>query len=249
MCGVVGYQSDAPSSAHSATVRALCAEVSVRGLHAFGIATSPERVFRYYALSGLDGFLRRSGPVPALIAHARYSTSGDWLNRFNNQPLAFDGMALAFNGVIDMRTRAEYQADWPFAFESENDGEIFVRWVLSGRDPAEFVRRPCSFAGVYLLKGEVWALRNEFRPLWYACPDGATTMVASTRDAFLRAGVCDAREIPAYEVFSLRDLRRARPVTAHSQQATRLFAVPPRYAGHGRYGPRLSGDALPGGQV
>lgn len=242
MCGVVGYQSDAPVLAHSDLVRSLCTEVSIRGLHAFGVATE-NRVYRYFSLAMLDKFLARAWPVGGLVAHTRYSTSGDWTDRRNNQPLVTGGMSLAFNGVIDMRTRAEYQQDWPWPFETENDGEIFSRWVLAGRDPVEFVRRPCSFAGVYLLGGDVWALRNGFRPLWYYC-DEDTTLVASTRDAFVRSGL-EPLELPEYVTYRLRDLRRAKPVAARSQQATRLFAVPPRYDRHGRYGPRLSRDAVP----
>jgi glutamine phosphoribosylpyrophosphate amidotransferase len=122
------------------------------------------------------------------IAHARYSTSGDWRTPANNQPLVVAEMALAFNGVISMGTKPEFEADFGVTCASDNDGEVFLR-RLEGGEPADaFIRRiNGSFAGVWLRDGRLYAGRNARRPLWRCYAHGAW-WYASTADIFRRAG-------------------------------------------------------------
>ena len=203
MCAVIGY-----SPPQLGDVNALCdafkrlmLEARIRGTHAFGITTLD-------ATTGLV-FTRRSHDVEEIIAefnpnypcvaHARYSTSGDWTDHRNNQPITVGQFSLAFNGVIDMGTKQEFEQRWEVECESDNDGEIFIRKVWAGVPPTRFVSEMTgSFAGVWLQvyadKVDLWALRNERRPLWSSDHLGATWF-ASTQDMLKRAGFSDEIEL------------------------------------------------------
>lgn len=203
MCCVIGYSP--PQSGDVETLKhafyRLLDQARIRGTHAFGITTLD-------ATTGLM-FTRRShdwqeiasefNPNYPCVAHARYSTSGDWLNHRNNQPITSGQFSLAFNGVIDMGTKPEFEQRWEVECETDNDGEIFIRKVLDGVPPTRFVKEmKGSFAGVWLQhhadKIELWALRNERRPLWSSEHLGAT-WYTSTRDIFLRAGFDKLAEV------------------------------------------------------
>ena len=109
MCSVIGYWPLTPLPEAKEAFERLFREGSVRGLHAFGLAD----------LGGLSGSIRvvRShtpgeitaafNPELPTIAHTRYSLSGDWHTLENNQPIVFGTRALAFNGVISMKTKEE----------------------------------------------------------------------------------------------------------------------------------------------
>ena len=43
------------------------------------------------------------------IYHNRYSTSGDFKNHLNNQPIEIGDTSLCFNGVIDMGTKSQME--------------------------------------------------------------------------------------------------------------------------------------------
>lgn len=248
MCGVIGYQSDHPRAAHLQTLRRLFLESKIRGLHAFGFAaTWRGQNDRWMVVKDLDlrTVLAKLRAIPlgdwplSVIGHCRYSTSGDYRDPLNNQPITLDGMAFAFNGVLDMREKHQYETAYGRTYTTGNDGEIFMRHVLDGGDPVEFACRTGSLAACYLYHGEAYALRNNYRPLWYATGSG-TTWVASTVDILRRAvGRTPALELPANRIFTLRELRQ-RPVSAEvSQQAGRVLPVAlPRYRTSVRYGAR-----------
>ena len=186
MCNVIGYHPIAPEPdrAKEAFAR-LFREGSIRGLHAFGICAHDEP-FRSF---NQDEVIERFDPTKPTIAHARYCTSGDWRVLENNQPLVLDDVALVFNGVIDMGTKAEMKERWDVFLSTDNDGEIFLRCLERGEDPDYFIGRiQGSFAGCWLDGDDtLWVGRNERRPLWRAQAYGAT-WYASTRDIFARAG-------------------------------------------------------------
>jgi hypothetical protein len=109
-------------------------------------------------------------------------------------------MMLAMNGVISQRTKEEYEAQFDVSCEADNDAEIFLRRVLGGQDPVTFLREvKCSFAGVWLESGNLFALRNERRPLWRVQSDSAVWYV-STADIAKRAGLRHAELLPAYDL-------------------------------------------------
>jgi len=138
-----------------------------------------DRVIEESLVRGLH-HLGRKEIGKAGIAHTRYCTSGD-----TPQPINVGKQWLAFNGVIDMGTKAEMEERWKVKLTTDNDGELYLRssnvrvWV--GANGA-------SFAGVILEPGKLTAFRNANRPLWRIESKGGL-ILASTRDILFRAGL------------------------------------------------------------
>lgn len=190
MCGVVGYWRDNVNmSVQRDILVPIVRESKIRGLHAFGTTHCDGLTIvtvRYHHIDNLLSHLA-SARITDAIVHARYSTSGDWQDMTNNQPLCVEGYDLVFNGVIDMRTKEEMECAYGISMETGNDGELFIRHMADGGDPVEFVESCGSFAGMwYDPDGHMYALRNCHRPLWYIFVDGCT-IFASTRDIIGRA--------------------------------------------------------------
>jgi glutamine phosphoribosylpyrophosphate amidotransferase len=206
MCAVIGYCGLGGAVAAEALSR-LFHQSKIRGLHAFGLAYDADgailcRKFNnlQMAQAELRGVaLRFEDKQLKLIAHCRYSTSGDWREAANNQPIAIDDVALAFNGVIHMGTRQEWGRKYNFNPVTDNDGEVFVRKVLDQADWQGWVRDgEFSFAGVMLYDGALIALRNKHRPLYRA-----GDYIASTADIFKRAGMGGAEPVTPGEALML----------------------------------------------
>jgi glutamine phosphoribosylpyrophosphate amidotransferase len=201
MCAVIGFQGKG-SKQTSERLLTLFNESKIRGLHAFGLAYyNGPKLFcaRFSELDMAQTHLRvvaSQNISLKLIAHCRYSTSGDWKDETNNQPIYIDGVAMAFNGVIRMSTKKEWGKEFGFKPITDNDGEIFVRKVLAGEDWVTWVATgEFSFAGVMLHNKKLVALRNKQRPLWRV-QDNGSNYFASTRDIFERAGFKDAKPVP-----------------------------------------------------
>jgi len=213
MCAIIGYsppeipggptECDLDLPPLTRAFERLMRESAVRGTFCYGIATPHEWTHTRDLADVLDLF----NPQMPTIAHCRYPTSG-----IDSQPIVIShGMhphehriALAFNGVIDMGTKEEFEARWGVKCETDNDGEIFVQRLLAGESVEDFLcaeNFSGSFAGVWLDTGfransdgtrdvgstTLIAARNERRPLWWSNHLGAQ-WYASTRDIFLRAG-------------------------------------------------------------
>lgn len=189
MCGVIGYSCDDPRPSHADALRSLFYESRVRGMHAFGFSVwDGERVTTRRFLDLKDCLAAIPRGVTRLVGHSRYSTSGDYQTVANNQPLQIGESALAFNGVISMAAKAEYERQYGRQYETENDGEIFLDKFVRDDGWLQFVARGrFSFAGLMLRGGKLTALRNANRPLFRLSSDGAT-FFASTADIFRRAG-------------------------------------------------------------
>lgn len=196
MCSVVGYHNLGPGLTSQEHVEALCElfwQSKIRGLHAFGVTYRQyyrqELVTRkFHSIDELTEFLRSAMPtVQSLIGHCRYSTSGDWQEHRNNQLIHVGKSAMVFNGVISMATREEYQKTYGREYETDNDGEIFLRKMMDGEDWLTWINEAkFSFAGMAFDGRSVWALRNKSRPLWATAEPGAV-FIASTADIFKRA--------------------------------------------------------------
>jgi glutamine phosphoribosylpyrophosphate amidotransferase len=197
MCGVVGYVPRAPEADVRERFARLFQESRVRGLHACGLAQPTSQVVRSFTETAILATFDPSRPA---IAHARYCTSGDWRTISNNQPIVVDARALAFNGVISMGTKAEFEAAFEVTCAADNDGEVFLRRLASGESADAFIRRiHGSFAGVWLDGDRLYAIRNDRRPLWQCDAYGATWF-GSTRDIFARAGFPVPTTVPPYVV-------------------------------------------------
>lgn len=216
MCGLVGYCTQKPSMVRQRRLLLpLVEQAKIRGLHAFGAAWWEEfdeyvDVRKYFQIEELLDFLGNNS-FQDVITHARYSTSGNWQDINNNQPISVAGWHLAFNGVISMKTKEEMEEEWHTELSTDNDGEIFIRYMMRGADPAQFVQDiEGSFAGLwYNPAGELFAIRNERRPLWYFQTDG-TVCFASTKDIIHRAVgeeyVNKAQECVPGQLYVLEDM-------------------------------------------
>lgn len=195
MCGVIALVTqDQPTPRDKADIAAILIESGIRGLHACGMALCEPGVNpvieRRHSPGELAKWVDGVKLSRVTIGHTRYSTSGDWRDHRNNQPLCLDGHVLAFNGVIDMAPRQQW-AKSPDGkeYETDNDGEILLRKLFAGQDWTGWVSDSAfSFAGVLWDGQRCIVHRNPNRPLWF-CKTDRRMLVASTRDILLRAGV------------------------------------------------------------
>ena len=186
MCGVVGFSCNAPTHEHYDLLRRIMHESKIRGLHSFGLSYVNEGI-RTHKAHNLDEL--QIPRATRIIFHNRYSTSGDYLNHNNNQPLANDKSALVFNGVIDMRTKEEMEEAYDVRLSCDNDGALLLE--LCNDNPQDMLaftqEKNASFAGlVFSASNVIYAFRNTNRPLWRATFKGGLYF-ASTRDILMRA--------------------------------------------------------------
>ena len=183
---------DAATLSSDKNVKNLLKESRIRGLHAFGVALRlgksefiPHKFFHLQeALDYIDASI-----FDTAILHTRYDTSGDWRILDNNQPVYSHGSILVFNGVIRMSTQKQYEVEFGRSYLTDNDGEIILdMYIRQEHDKvASLLSEECvSFAGIFAVNGEVFAIRNERRPMWYA-ENGREKVIVSTKDILLRA--------------------------------------------------------------
>jgi glutamine phosphoribosylpyrophosphate amidotransferase len=173
------------------TLTRLLIESKIRGLHAFGFSALCGSEIITKKFLDFELFLQsvEKTDFDSLIAHCRYSTSGDYLNPENNQPIVKPNSALVFNGVIHMGTKQEYELEYNRTYETENDGEIMLCKILDNEQPEKFLSQmKGSFAGLYFLNNRLFAGRNPRRPAWLG-KKGGTTFICSTKNIFDRTGV------------------------------------------------------------
>jgi glucosamine 6-phosphate synthetase-like amidotransferase/phosphosugar isomerase protein len=186
MCGIVGYSCENPKQNHIQILQDIIAESSIRGIHSFGYSFVKDKKLitrKYHDLKEVKLPLTNK-----IIYHNRYSTSGDFKNHKNNQPIHIDNMSLVFNGVIDMRTKKQMENAYNIFMETDNDGEILIQRCGNDKKLIErFVNDiRGSFAGIILDEKEnLFVIRNKKRPCWILEYDNAK-FVASTRDIFKR---------------------------------------------------------------
>jgi len=191
MCGVLYFKGD--SRKHKELIVNLLQQSRVRGLHAFGVSLRPTpeddfQTIRTFNLPEAEQYIMEN-QFCELIGHCRYDTSGDWRILENNQPIVIGNSILAFNGVVRMSTREEYQQEFQQEYVTENDGEIPLRMFgEEDTSPAFTLLREerVSFAGVAYVNGRAFAVRNERRPLWMATIE-KSKFIFSTIDIWNRA--------------------------------------------------------------
>lgn len=221
MCGVVACVTiDGIDTQTREDVFSLITEAKIRGLHSFGYVYI-DKYGRYYddRFHTMEYLLRDLQDLPEdtldIILHARYCTSGDWRVLANNQPLVVGKYALCFNGVIDMGTKEQMEQRWGVSLETDNDGELFIKALQHGEDPGHFVENITgSFAGVWYDNTgpdvEIYALRNERRPLYWVMPYDGILYVASTRDIIKRALggdiAAEAEQLEPGKVYNLGEM-------------------------------------------
>ena len=186
MCGIIGYYSEDPKPSHKILFNKLVQQSKIRGLHSFGWSWF-DKCIKTYKKHDINDF--KFPVAKRIIFHNRYSTSGDYLNHNNNQPIHTLENSVVFNGVIDMGTKEEMEKKYNVKMNTENDAELIN--LLCGNNKAklnDFIKKtPGSVAGMMLTnEGKLYVFRNENRPAWVLNYDGAI-FIASTRDIFLRS--------------------------------------------------------------
>lgn len=188
MCGVIGFYTPGEITGQQLRlVESLLGESRIRGRHAYGFATGvPGGVGRAEKFVGTFERPYLAAMSSPFIAHTRYSTSGDWKQAENNQPILAAGAALVFNGVIHQGTKVEMEKEFSMELETENDGEVMLQMIVRGEDWKTMLKKQeASFAGLWIKNGILYGFRNEKRPLWIARAHGAI-FIASTKDIFNR---------------------------------------------------------------
>jgi len=177
MCAIIGFISKNPGVEAINTLKKLFIESRIRGKHAYGFTTGQQTV----KVHNLKTLLDAINSPNVLIGHCRYSTSGDYKNHMNNQPLNFNDEHMVFNGTIDMGTKPEMEKKYGIEMKSDNDGEI----MLQSQSRPELLRGNITFAGLFLKDQTVYAVRNKHRPAYWAEKHGAV-YIASTADIMKR---------------------------------------------------------------
>tara|TARA_R100000781_G_C4077460_1_gene126580 strand:+ start:167 stop:775 length:609 start_codon:yes stop_codon:yes gene_type:complete len=184
MCGVVGFSCNNPTEENYNILYDIIKQSKIRGLHSFGYSYYDNKIITKKHHNIKDINLPKANKI---IYHNRYSTSGDYMNHNNNQPIQLNNISLVFNGVLDMRTKQEIEDNYNIKMQTENDGEIIIQKCGNNIDKIkQFVSTTKgSFAGLMLLNNKFIAIRNSNRPLWKLEYKNAT-YYASTKDIFKR---------------------------------------------------------------
>jgi glutamine phosphoribosylpyrophosphate amidotransferase len=197
MCSIIGFKGFFDEQIISKVLY----NSRIRGLHSFG--------YSYYEFDELKTkiFLQYSDFKEQLfidkpnlfISHFRYSTSGDYKELKNNQPLSDDKISIAFNGVISQKTKQEMEEEYKIKLVADNDGYI----LLNKYEDLDFIsKRNISFAMVGLKDKKLFALRNANRPL-HIHKGNDFVVLASTKDILNRSGLNDTEELKSLSKYEL----------------------------------------------
>lgn len=187
MCGIVGFYAKNRSRKNVIKLLKLFRNSRIRGKHSYGISfveNGQLRTQKYFQ----NQFRKIQIPenADALIFHNRYSTSGDFRDENNNQPIQFNDSSLVFNGVLDMASKSEIESKYQIQMQTANDGEILFHQCPGPKEMMNFTKTCGSFSGLLLNQNSLYAWTNGYRPLWYLEDEG-TIFIASTKDIFERS--------------------------------------------------------------
>lgn len=195
MCAIIGFVCPEPNTQAVNTLKKLFVESKIRGMHAYGFSAIQDGKLNEYKSNSLKALLDKIDRPTMLIGHCRYSTSGDYKDMNNNQPIAYGDERLVFNGVIDMRTRAEMEVAYQIKMATENDGEI----MLQTSDKMALLKSSVTYSGLMLNKQRIAFFRNDSRPGYVANRHGAT-FIGSTADILKRC-LLNAESLAPYKVY------------------------------------------------
>ena len=171
----------------------------LRGVHSFGYSfyLGKDIITRKFVdFKEFHNSIQKEAPEK-FIAHFRYSTSGDYKNPDNNQPLQSEDTAIAFNGVISQKSKKEIEVEYGVEMPSDNDGHVLLQKY---KDKSFRATQKVTYAAIGLADGKLFALRNSKRPLWQSV-GSKVTLFASTKDVFVRSGVKDCELIQSGAIY------------------------------------------------
>jgi glutamine phosphoribosylpyrophosphate amidotransferase len=190
MCSIIGF-----SGVYDRDLLTKVFENSkIRGIHSFGFSFYEAETLITNKFLDYNQFLSsiHEKAPNKFIAHFRYSTSGDYKETENNQPLSNTKTSIAFNGIISQKTKAEMEQEYNMSLQGDNDGYL----LLHKMDDPEFLSsKSITFAMVGLSGGKLIAMKNAKRPLYIAEKNGMQ-IIASTNDILKRSGIDFAVELP-----------------------------------------------------
>ena len=187
MCSVIGFRGKYDED----LLNKIFLYSRIRGLHSFGYSFyNPELTTKKFL--SYESFLSsiHNDRPNLFIAHFRYSTSGDYLNENNNQPLQSEDISIAFNGVISQGTKEEMEERYDIKLPADNDGYI----LLKKYNDTEFLNSDITYASVGLKNNKLFGLRNERRPLWFKEREDGV-IISSTSDILTRSGIKEPTEL------------------------------------------------------
>lgn len=206
MCGILGYKFlNHPQLDAMGFIERLFLESEIRGRHASGftILADPGELETTKAPLPVSEFILKdrlwkrckTDPPRAMVAHTRYSTSGDWDDNNNNQPLATNRFALVHNGLVSMGTPEEYGPLYGLPLTTANDSEVILKaiWkekgsIINAMSRVYEVEPPIFACGLLDFDGNVSCWADNIRPLYiFMVPEWDLLGFASTKDIIMRA--------------------------------------------------------------
>lgn len=191
MCWIVAYYGRI-TEIEKNKLKELVRQSKVRGLHAFWyVADGVSHKFHSIddCLASMDGITG----CRYFVFHNRYSTSGDYADHNNNQPIEHGNKYLVFNWVISQATKQENEARFGMKLLTDNDWEVLLQYIWQWGGVTDFFRQNNgSFAWIVVFDEYFLVYRNPERPL-----HRSGQYFASTWDIFKRAWIRDSVEIQA----------------------------------------------------
>ena len=200
MCSIIAYK----GKYNKELVEKICFNSRIRGLHSFGYSYSDKDsiiTLKYFDYDRFVNSLHGNKPEK-FIAHFRYSTSGDYKEQANNQPIEIGTMSMVFNGVLDMGTKQEMEEKYNCSMITENDGELAILEKKKGDELLKQFIQQKTFAGAFLDLKKIQVIRNENRPCYLGFYEDVK-IIASTKDILLRSGVNEFEELIANNFYKL----------------------------------------------
>jgi len=201
MCSIIGYKGEFDFE----LVKKICDNSRIRGLHSFGYSYTKNNEILTFKFNSYLKFIDslKSNSPNIFIAHFRYSTSGDYKNHLNNQPITKQNKSLVFNGVIDMRCKKEIESCYKIKLQTDNDGELALIAKLESDIKFTELIKGKSFAGLFLDQNDnIDVFRNKKRPCWIGYVN-QNKIVASTKDILNRTGLVDCKIINSDKIYTL----------------------------------------------
>jgi len=219
MCGIAGFKLAPGGNLDKAfeVFEHLLVQSQIRGKHATGVSwVRGTKVVAAKAPMPAEDFIKsdkwkqiKDERPTSMIAHCRYSTSGDASNNWNNQPITYGTMSLAHNGLVSMATKDEFQKLYKVQTKTENDSEVILakmekiwdKLYSSGNDEYEpedvlaaalrtlyKVDTPIFALALLQSNGDILLTRDHIRPLWvFEVPNYGMHGFGSTEDILSRA--------------------------------------------------------------